>query len=382
MEALGVISKVDEATDWCVVVPKSDGRVRICVDLVRLNESVCREYHQMPTVEQVLAQVPGAQIFSKLDANSGFWQVPLSEESTLLTTFSTPFGRYHFNRLPFGITSASEHFQRRMSAILEGLDGVVGMVDDVLIYGKNRREHDERLFAALRRLVQARLTLNKDECRFFQTKVKFLGQLLSASGIESDPEKTAAITKFQKPASVSEVRRFLGMANQLSKFVPHLASMTKPLRDLLTKKNSWSWGPPQQEAFQVVKQALTKSPVLALYDPGLETTVAADASSYGLGAVLRQKQADGTTRPVAYVSRSMSPTEARYAQIEKEALALTWACERFSDYLIGLRFCIETDHKPLVPLFSQKQLDEMPIRIQRFRLRMMRFSFSIRHVPG
>ena len=166
------------------------------------------------------------------------------------------------------------------------------------------------------------------------------------------------------------------MANQLSKFVPHLASMTKPLRDLLTKKNSWSWGPPQQEAFQVVKQALTKSPVLALYDPGLETTVAADASSYGLGAVLRQKQADGTTRPVAYVSRSMSPTEARYAQIEKEALALTWACERFSDYLIGLRFCIETDHKPLVPLFSQKQLDEMPIRIQRFRMRMMRFSFS------
>ena len=385
MEKLGVISKVEEPTDWCagmVVVPKPDGRVRICVDLVRLNESVCREYHQMPTVEQVLAQVPGARIFSKLDANSGFWQVPLSKESALLTTFSTPFGRYHFNRLPFGITSASEHFQRKMSAILEGLDGVVGLVDDVLVHGKDRREHDERLLAALRRLVQARLTLNKEKCSFFQTKVKFLGQILSGSGIESDPEKTAAITKFKEPANVSETRRFLGMVNQLSKFVPHLADMTKPLRDLLSKKNSWSWESPQQEAFQAVKQALTESPILALYDPSLETTVTADASSYGLGAVLRQKQADGITRPVAYVSRSMTPTEERYAQIEKEALALTWACERFSDYLIGLHFCVETDHKPLVPLFSQKLLDELPIRIQRFRMRMMRFSFSICHVPG
>ena len=385
MEKLGVISKVEEPTDWCagmVVVPKPDGRVRICVDLVRLNESVCREYHQMPTVEQVLAQVPGAQIFSKLDANSGFWQVPLSKESALLTTFSTPFGRYHFNRLPFGITSASEHFQRKMSAILEGLDGVVGLVDDVLVHGKDRREHDERLLAALRRLVQARLTLNKEKCSFFQTKVKFLGQILSGSGIESDPEKTAAITKFKEPANVSETRRFLGMVNQLSKFVPHLADMTKPLWDLLSKKNSWSWESPQQEAFQAVKQALTESPILALYDPSLETTVTADASSYGLGTVLRQKQADGITRPVAYVSRSMTPTEERYAQIEKEALALTWACERFSDYLIGLHFCVETDHKPLVPLFSQKLLDELPIRIQRFRMRMMRFSFSICHVPG
>ena len=170
--------------------------------------------------------------------------------------------------------------------------------------------------------------------------------------------------------------------NQLSKFTPHLANITKPLRDLLSKRNQWSWGQAQRKALSEVKAALTKSPILALFDPNCETTVSADASSYGLGAVILQRQQSGENRPVAYISRSLTPTEERYAQIEKEALALTWACERFSDYLIGLHFHIETDHKPLVPLFSSKLLDEMPLRVQRFRMRMMRFSFEISHVLG
>ena len=181
---------------------------------------------------------------------------------------------------------------------------------------------------------------------------------------------------------MSEVRRFLGMANQLSKFTPNLAETTKPLQDLLSKQNCWSWGEPQKKAFSQVKEALTQSPILALFNMANETTVSADASAYRLGAVLLQKQASGENRAVAYISRAMSPTEQRYVQIEKEALALMWACERFEEYLIGLHFNIETDHKLLVPLFSSKLLDKLPLRVQRFRLRMMRFSFSIAHVPG
>ena len=143
------------------------------------------------------------------------------------------------------------------------------------------------------------------------------------------------------------------MVNQLSKFTPHLAEITKPLRDLLSKKNQWTWDQAQNQAFTAVKEALTtKSPNLTLFDPNLETTVSADASSYGLGAVLLQMQPNGERRAVAYVSRSMTPTETRYAQIEKEALSLTWVCERYSDYLIGLRFSIETDHKPLGTTFQ------------------------------
>ena len=172
------------------------------------------------------------------------------------------------------------------------------------------------------------------------------------------------------------------MVNHLSKFSPNLAEKTKPLRELLNKQSDWVWGDPQRQAFQDIKEALTSSPVLSLFDPNSKTVVSADASSFGLGAVLLQTQSDGELKPISYISRSLTPTEKRYAQIEKEALAFTWACERFSDYLLGLTFHIQTDHKPLVPLFSSKNLDELPIRVQRFRLRMMRFDFTISHVPG
>ena len=148
MERQGVIAKVTKLTEWCagmVVVLKKGGRVRICVDLTKLNENVCRERHIMPAVEQTLAQLVGAKIFSKLDANSGFWQIPLSPQSHYLTTFITPFGRYCFRRLPFGITSAPEHFQRRMTEILADLDGAVCLMDDILIYGETQQQHHERL---------------------------------------------------------------------------------------------------------------------------------------------------------------------------------------------------------------------------------------------
>ena len=173
-------------------------------------------------------------------------------------------------------------------------------------------------------------------------------------GNSTDPEKVTAIRNVRVPTSVGEIRQFLETVNQMSKFAPNLADVTKPLRDLLVKGNQWVWEEPQQKAFNQIKQMLTTSPVFALFDPSLETIVSADASSYGLGAVLLQRQPEGQLKPVAYISRSMTPTEQRYAQIEKEALALTWACECFSDYLIGLDFHIQMDHKPLVPLGNQK----------------------------
>jgi len=365
-----------------VVVPKQNGCVRICVDLTKLNESVCREHHILPSVEQTLAQIGGAKFFSKLDANSGFWQVELARESALLTTFITPFGRFCFNRLPFGITSAPEHFQRRMSEILSGLEGVVCLVDDILICGKTQAEHDERLIAVLTRLSEAGLTLNKEKCELNRTSIKFLGQLVDETGVKPDPDKILAIQGMKPPTNITELRHFLGMINQLNKFSPNLADRTKPLRDLLSKKNHWVWGDEQDKAFREIKESLSSEEVLARFDATLETVVSADASSYGLGAVLQQRQPNGELQPIAYISRAMTTTEQRYAQIEKEALGVTWACERFQDYLVGMRFHIETDHKPLVPLLSSKNLDELPIRIQRFRLRLMRFCYSISHVPG
>lgn len=226
------------------------------------------------------------------------------------------------------------------------------------------------------------MTLSRDKCEFNQTHIKYLGQIIDKTGVHPDPDKLRAIQEMKQPTTVKELRQFLGMVNRLSKFSLFLADQSKPLRDLLSSKNHWVWEELQFTAFTKVKTAIGSSPVLGLYDPTNHTIVSADASSYGLGAVLQQRQKNGELRPIAFISQSLSDTEKRYAQIEKEALAVTWACERFQDYLIGLHYTTETDHKPLVPLLSSKNLEELPIQVQRFRLRLMRFNYTIFHVLG
>ena len=385
MEREGIITKVEGPTNWCagmVVVPKPNHKVRICVDLTHLNKSVQRERHILPSVNHTLAQLAEAQFFTKLDANSGFWQVPLSKESARLTTFITPYGRFCFNRLPFGISSAPELFQRRMSTALEGLEGVVCLMDDILIHGKTREEHDKRVLATLERLQKYGITLNKEKCSFSTDSVRFLGHIVRREGVRADPEKVRGIRDLAEPRNLIELRRFLGMCNQLNKFSPLLTDTTKPMRDLLCSRNQWLWGETQPKAFMETKQLLSSTPILSLYDQKRPTRVSADASSFGLGAVLMQQHSDKQWRPIAYASRAMTPTEQRYAQVEKEALAVTWACERFLHYLLGLPFEIETDHKPLVSLLGNKPIDELPLRIQRFRMRMMKYTYSIFHVPG
>ena len=186
-----------------------------------------------------------------------------------------------------------------MTGILGDIPGVVYLVDDILVTGRTQTEHDNRLKIVLTCLSTAGLTLGREKCEINKRSVKFLGQLVDELGVRPDPEKVRAIQQMKTPTIVSEFRRFLG------KFSPHLADQTKPLRDLLSKKNQWSWGHEQQQAFEPLKNALSSSEVLALYDVRNKTILSADALSYGLGAVLRQTQPDGSLWPIAYVSRAL-----------------------------------------------------------------------------
>ena len=254
-------------------------------------------------------------------------------------------------------------------------------IDDVLVHASTQELHDKRLEEVLKRLTEAGRTLNIDKCTFRVPKIKFLGNVMSADKIEVDSDKVSAVVNLLVHKDVHEVHVFLGMINHLSKFEVHLGVKTKPIRDLLQKDHQWVWGPPQQKAFEEIKSSLIKSPVRALYDPNKETKVSGDASSFCLEGVLPQKQEDKTWRPVVFASRALTPVECKYAQIEKEALALTWACERFSDYTVGKS--IVADNKPLVPLLITRTLDDIPPRVQRLRMRLKRFQFKeANHVPG
>lgn len=195
-------------------------------------------------------------------------------------------------------------------------------MDDILIFGKDQAEHDARLEVALTRIKAAGPTLSSQKCEFGKRSLKFLGHSIDETGIRADPDKTTAVIEMSPPTTVPELRRFLGMVNQLEKFTPNLAELTQPLRELLSKSNAWVWGPVQSKAFSQVKQELAKPATLALYDPEARTRISADASSYGLGAVLLQ-QVGTDWKPIVYASRSMTNTEQRYAQIEKKALATT-----------------------------------------------------------
>ena len=207
-------------------------------------------------------------------------------------------------------------------------------------------------------------------------------KLYQLRGVFPDPEKVKAIVNIPTPKNVAEVRSFMGMVNQFNKFTSHMASKSKPLRDLLYKDLACYWGDKQNKAFSYLKKCLTSTPILALYDPKLETKINADVSSYGIGGVVLQKQEDGEWKPVSYISRALTDTESRYSQMEKECLAFTWACERSSDYILGKSFIGETNHKPLVPLLTTHTLDQVPPHIQRFRMRL-RFNLrNVIHVPG
>ncbi|UYV69742.1 K02A2.6-like [Cordylochernes scorpioides] len=385
LEKAGIIAQVNVATEWCaptVIAGKPNGDIRLCVDLSRLNEHVQREVHPMPVVEHMLGQLGEARFFSKLDANSGFHQIPLSPDCQHLTTFITPFGRYKYCRMPFGISLAPEYFQKVMSIILQGMDGVMCYLDDILIFASDSKTHDRILRLVLRKLKEAKVTLNKAKCVFGVPRINFLGHILDEDGIRPNPAKIEAVAEMPAPTDVHGVRRFLGMVNHLGRFVGNLSEIVAPLNQLLVKGQDFVWDSSQERAFRKLKELLTTQPILAAYDVRKPTMVSSDASSYGLGAVLKQEGKNVIWRPVAYSSRTMTPTEKRYTQIEKEALAITWACERFQDFLLGKRFRIETDHKPLIPLFSTKELSSLTPRLQRFRMLMMRFGFEIVHIPG
>lgn len=382
---LQIIEPMHDVTDWVspiVVVKKNENEIRLCVDYTKLNLFICRPYYPIPRIEMTLANLQGAKYFSKIDINKGFYQIKLNKESQLLTCFITPFGRYIFTRLPFGISCAPEYFVAKYAQVLRDIQNIASHVDDVLIYGKTKEEHDKALQLVLKRLSDEGITINRSKSVFCVKKVKWLGHILSAEGVAIDPERVEAIRKYDVPQNRNQLLRFLGIVNFVGKFIQNKSSILEPLNNLLKADVNFQWNEIHDKAFEEIKNKMCETPVLAYYNPSKQIIISADASSYGIGGCLIQQDESGNREIVAYTSRTMTQTERYYAQIEREALGLTWAAEKFSDYITGLRVILETDHKPLLQILQSKNLDVLTPRLQRFRMRLMRYDYVVEYVPG
>ena len=387
LQELDIIEDVKGPTPWVspiVAAPKPGNpeQIRICVDMRCANKAVMRTRHITPTLEELLSDLNGATMFSKLDLNKGYHQCELDESSRYITTFSTHLGLKRYKRLSFGISSAAELFQNAIEQSLIGLQGVKNMSDDILVWGKNAEEHDKNLESVFQRLQEKNLTLNKAKCQFHLDKINFFGHILSSKGVECDPQKTQAVLEASPPQNVEEVRSFLGVVGFCSRFIPNYAAVNEPLRRLTKKEIKWQWGALEENAFHTLKRSLASAKVMNYYDFNKYTEVIVDGSPFGLGAMLVQKdKPNDVSKVVAYASRSLSDVEQRYSQIERETLAMVWAVERFHLYLFGRPFTLITDHKPLESIFN-KPKSKPPARIERWLMRLQSYTYNVKYRPG
>ena len=322
------------------------------------NIAIERERHLMPTTQDFKTEVNGARFFSKIDLAQAYHQLELSPESRYITTFTTHEGLYRYRRLNFGTNSAAEIYQNVLQRNLNDLPGVKNIADDVLIYGKTKKEHDGALECCLKRLADLNLKVKGSKCSFLQTELKFYGLIFCGDGTRPDPERIENLVKVSRPTNAGEVRSFLGMANACSDYIHDYAQISAPLRDLTKKHTSFKWTHIHQKAFELVKKRLTQSPVMSYFDTSKRTMVIVDASPVGISAILAQREQDSPQyKVIAYASRFLTPVETRYSQTDREGLALVWGIEHFGLFLLGAEFDVITDHKAARSYLQQSTIE-------------------------
>ncbi|CAC5392405.1 unnamed protein product [Mytilus coruscus] len=350
-----------EFSDWAapiVPVVKENGSIRICGDYkVTVNAVSKLDNYPIPKTEDLYATLRGRQEYTKLDLNQAYQQIELDEDSIRYVTINTHKGLFRYNRLPYGVAYSPGIFHRTLENVVQGISNVLVRVDDILITGKTREEHLNTLSEVLSRFKRIKIRLKKQKCVFMAEEVVYLGFKINKHGIYLVESKIEAIDKAPSPTNVTELKAYLGMLNYYNKFLANLSHLLKPLHVLLQKDTKWSWEKEQEKAFIESKQLLKSASVLVHFDPKKKLILACDASPYGVGAVLSHKMDDGSDKPIAYTSRTLTSAEKYYSVLEKESLAIIFGIKKFHQYLYGHPITIITDHKPIIGLF----LEDKPI---------------------
>jgi transposase InsO family protein len=362
-----------------------------------LNERTIKDAYALPRIEEILDCLAGSEFFTVLDMKSGYYQIEKEEEHKRRTAFTVgPLGFYEYNRLPFGLTNSPATYQRVMESVLGDLHLKACLIylDDVIIFSRTYEEHVERLKQVFTRIREAGLKLAPKKCRLFQERVVYVGHQVSREGVAPDPDKTSCIRDWPTPHTPEDVRRFLGFAGYYRKFVKDFAKIASPLSALMpasvkkrrgrkktteTPQKPWTWGRDEQKAFETLRDALAKPPILGYADFTRPFELHTDASALGLGAVLYQQQ-EGKSRVIAYASRSLGKAERNYPAHKLEFLALKWAVtEKLKDYLYGASFTVYTDNNPLTYVLTTAKLDATG---HRWLAALAAFNFTLKYKPG
>ena len=361
-------------------VKKKDGTMRMCVDYRALNEITVKNSYPLPRVDELFDRLQGAKYFSKIDLRSGYHQIRIDPADVPKTAFRTRYGHFEFRVLPFGLTNAPATFMHLMhQTFRECLDSfVLVFLDDILIYSKTLEEHRRHVAEVLSRLRAAKLFAKESKCELFQTEVEFLGHHVGRDGVRMMEDKIQAVKEWPAPTKVGHVRSFLGTAGYYRKFIRDFSAIASPLSDLTKDGVKFEWGLRQQQAFDQLKAAIVRGPVLILPDPARPFVVHTDASGFAVGAVLQQDHGRGL-QPIAFMSKKMLDTETRWPTHEKELLAIMHALSTWRHYLSGAKFRVLTDHKSLQFFKTQPQLSG---RQARWADTIANFDFDIEYIKG
>jgi hypothetical protein len=365
-------------------VSKKDKGLRLVVDFRKLNQNTKKTAFPLPHINELLDSFGGATVFSTLDAASGYWQVPLAEESIEKTGFITKMGTYEFLVMPFGLATATDTYQRMMTSLLSPYIGkfILVFIDDIIVFSKNHEEHLEHLEKVFKICSAANLKLKRAKCYFLQDKVEYLGHVVSKNGIAPNGRNVSKILEMRAPETVAEVRSLLGTTNYYRRFIPHYAELMEPITKLLKKNHKFNWGNNQKESLSKVKLAMTNPPLLTYPDKNQVQILTTDASGVGLGAILSQSPngSENDEKVIAYASKSLNEGQRKWAAVHSEAYAIIWGVKYFRHYLAGSRkFILYTDNSAVKFILDNEKANP---KVSRWSAALMEYNFTIKHRPG
>ena len=398
MVVQGILSKLDKpntnAPHWLnsfVIVKKPNGNLHVCLDLTDLNAHIICPVCNSRTLDEIIDLLKDVVHFAVFDSTKGFFHVPMDKASKLLTAMLTPYGIYLYNVLAMGLSNATDIFESCMHQILQGLNGVINIADDILVYGTDYESFKSNVLEFLDRCVEKDLHLNPDKVHINIPNVPFFGQVLTLQGLKPDPHKVDVIQNWPTPTNTTELQSFLGSVNYLCKFIPYLSDLCQQLQELLKSSNEFVWTHVHDAAFSQVKEAICKDIMLRFFDTDFSLYIEVNASKKGIGAVMLQpdKNTKNTSndtipnnlRPVSYASKMLSLAESNYSNIECELLGVVFSVLHFKHFMYGHQVHIITDHKPLVSLFKKSLCSALP-RLSRMLLHVIDYQLEVMYQSG